>query len=138
MTKHGGPLLILWAEKFPIPPHALMALAALSLGTLQLFTTRGTNFHRTLGYIWVGLMTGIAITALFIHELRIWGIFSPIHLLIPVVLVSFWMAIRAVRQGDVRRHRTIMLALFWLALVLTGLFTLLPGRTMYQVVFGGG
>ena len=128
----------LWITKFPIPPHAIMAMAALALGTAQMISAKGTSLHRIAGYIWVGLMAGTAITAPFIHELKIWGQFSPLHLLIPVVLVSLWLAIRAVRQGDIRRHRTIMRYLFFLALVLTGLFTLLPGRVMHQVLLGGG
>jgi uncharacterized membrane protein len=36
----------------------------------------------------------------------------------------------------IRAHRKTMLSLFWLALVGAGLFTLLPGRIMGQMVFG--
>ncbi len=128
----------LWAETFPIPPHAIMALTALVLGSVQMVTSKGTALHKVMGYIWVGLMFGTAVTAMFIYELKIWGRFSPIHLLVPVVLVSLWLGIRAARHRDIRRHRKIMLSLFFLALVLTGLFTLLPGRVMQQVLLGGG
>ena len=36
----------------------------------------------------------------------------------------------------VAAHRRIMIILFTGALVITGLFTLLPGRIMHRVVFG--
>ncbi|TCL00585.1 putative membrane protein [Shimia isoporae] len=127
----------LWAEALPIPYHAVMALAALALGVVQLIAVKGTRAHRFMGYIWAVLMLGTSLTAVFIHEIRLWGLYSPIHLLIPVTLASLYLGIRAARQGDMRRHRSIMRSLFLLALVVTGGFTLLPGRAMHAVLFGG-
>ena len=46
------------------------------------------------------------------------------------------LAVLAARQGPVASHRRAMTWLFLLALVVTGLFTLWPGRIMHQVVFG--
>lgn len=128
----------LWAEPFPIPIHAIMAMAALLLGVIQLVSPKGTFAHKTVGYIFTVLMFGTAISALIIHEIRLWGPYSPIHLLIPVTIISLWLGIRAARRGDIQKHRKIMLALFFLALVVTGFFTLLPNRVMYAVFFGSG
>jgi len=114
------------------------ALVALLLGAVQLVATKGTMKHRILGYLWVLLMAGVAISAAFIHEIRFWGAFSPIHLLIPIVLVSLWRGVRAARQGNICQHQQIMRSLYFFALIVTGLFTLLPGRVMYHVIFGGG
>ena len=47
------------------------------------------------------------------------------------------LAIRAIRRGDVKGHRNWMIGLYTGALVITGGFTLLPGRTMHLVLFGG-
>jgi len=127
----------LWAETVPIPFHALMALGALLIGIFQLILPKGTGRHRIFGWIWVLLMLGVAITAAFIHEIRLWGAFSPIHILIPVVIYGLFTGIRAARRGDVKSHRSTMVSMFWLALVVTGAFTLLPGRAMHTVVFGG-
>ena len=121
----------------PIPLHALAALVAALLGALQLWGPKGTRNHRMLGYIWVGLMAFVAASGFFIHVLRLVGPFSPIHLLSAVTLVSLWYAVRAARRGNIGQHRRIMVALFWMALVLTGAFTFLPGRVMHQVVSGG-
>lgn len=128
----------LWSEPFPIPAHALMALAAFAIGIVQVAGPKGTRSHRALGYAWAALMTGTAVSAVFIHTLNIWGPFSPIHLLIPVTLLTLWLGVRSARRGDVRRHKRSMLLLFWLALVITGFFTLLPGRAMNGVLFGTG
>lgn len=114
-----------------------MALAALLLGLVQMAAPKGTTSHRLIGYTWVLLMVGTAISALFIHTIRLWGAFSPIQLLVPFTLVSLWIAVGAARQGNIRRHKAIMVSLFFYALVVTGLFTLMPGRVMNAVMFGG-
>jgi uncharacterized membrane protein len=41
------------------------------------------------------------------------------------------------RRHWVRSHRAAMISLFAGALVIAGVFTLLPGRVMHEVVFGG-
>lgn len=127
----------LWQEDFPIPAHALMAMAAIALGGIQLAAPKGALPHRWLGWTWVLLMSGVAITGLFIFEIRWWGPFSPIHLLIPLLFYSLWQALRAIRNGDTARHRREMISLYVYALIITGLFTLWPGRAMHQLLFGG-
>lgn len=82
-------------------------------------------------------MVFVAVSGFFIYETRVVGPFSPIHVLSVIVLVTLWRAIRQVRRGNTRAHRRAMILLYWLSLVLTGLFTFWPGRVMYQVVTGG-
>ena len=126
----------LLSAPLPIPYHAIAAMLATVIGALQLWGPKGTRNHRTLGYIWVGLMAFVAFSGFFIHVLKIVGPFSPIHLLSVLTLASLWYAIRAARQRNIRRHRQTMVALFWMALILTGFFTFLPGRVLHQVVTG--
>ena len=59
--------------------HAFSALAAFGLGAMQLAAPKGTLPHRTLGWIWVLLMVIVAASSFWIHELRVWGAWSPIH-----------------------------------------------------------
>ena len=120
----------------PIHFHALAALAAAGLGAVQLWRPKGGRMHRRLGYLWVALMASVAISGLFIHELMMVGAFSPIHLLSLVTLASLWIAVSRARRRDMAGHRRVMILLFWLALVLTGLFTFWPGRVMHMVLFG--
>ena len=116
--------------------HATAALAALGLSANQLLGAKGIRPHRVLGSVWAVLMLGVALSSFWIHGIRQFGDFSLIHLLSIVVLVNVPLAVWAAHQHNVRRHRTIMLSMFWLALVGAGLFTLAPGRIMHQVVFG--
>jgi uncharacterized membrane protein len=64
------------------------------------------------------------------------GRFSWIHGLSGLSLVMVPLAVVAARRGQVRRHQKSMAVIFIAALLITGLFTLLPGRIMNQVVFG--
>ncbi len=117
--------------------HALFAFAAIGLGAVQLLAPKGTLPHRTIGWAWATVMILIAGTSLFIHTIRTWGPFSPIHLLSLFTLVVVPLAVLRARQHNVRAHRWAMIWIFSLALVVTGFFTLAPGRIMSKVVFGG-
>ncbi len=127
---------LLFAEKPPIPLHAIAALLAVVLGGIQILMKKGTRLHRCLGWVWVGLMLVISFSSFFISNLKTWGYFSPIHLLSIMVIFFIGSSIYYVRIGNIKRHRSVMISLYWLALILTGLFTLLPGRLMHQVIFG--
>lgn len=81
----------------PIPLHALAAILALVIGAAQLWLAKGTARHRQLGYVWVGLMAFVAISGFFIYETRLFGVFSLIHLLSVLVLVTLWRAVRMAR-----------------------------------------
>ena len=120
----------------PIPIHALAAMAAFALGVVQLTAPKGTLPHRTLGWIWVILMAVVAISSFWIHQIRLFGPWSPIHLLsifTPIMLVlGVWYA----RRHKVRGHKITMISIFAGALVVAGLFTFVPGRIMHAVVFG--
>ena len=128
---------ILLHQAWPIPHHALAAFAAIFVGGAQLVMRKGGNIHRVVGYIWVTLMVGVALSSFFIHELRMLGPFSVIHVLSIWTLLSVYLAVRAARERRINAHRRWMQNLYVLALLLTGAFTLLPGRTMYLVLFGG-
>ena len=91
-----------------IPFHAFAAMAAFVLGLVQFAAPKGTLPHRTIGWIWVALMAEVAVSSFWIHQIRLFGPWSPIHLL----------------------------SIFAGALVVAGLFTLVPGRIMHTVIFG--
>jgi uncharacterized membrane protein len=116
--------------------HAFAAIAAFALGLVQLTAPKGTLPHRTLGYIWVALMVLVAGTSFWIHDLRVWGPWSPIHLLSIFTLATLPFAILHARRHRVIQHRNAMLAMFAGALLIAGLFTFLPGRIMHAVAFG--
>jgi uncharacterized membrane protein len=119
-----------------IPLHAFAAMAAFGLGLVQFAAPKGTLPHRTLGWIWVTLMVVVAASSFWIHQIRLFGPFSPIHLLSILTLIVLPLAVWRAHTHRVADHRRMMIFIFAGALVVAGLFTLLPGRVMHQVVFG--
>ena len=61
--------------------HLVTAVAALLLGALILWGRKGTWNHRTLGWMWVTLMTGTVLSSAFIRDYRLPNLygFTPIH-----------------------------------------------------------
>src|SRR5947207_10675654 len=100
--------------------HAFAALAAFVLGAVQLAAPKGTIPHRLFGWLWAGLMLTVVLSSFFIHEIRLWGAWSPIHLLSVFTLVMLPLAVLAARRHDLRRHRRAMTGLFVGALAIAG------------------
>ena len=117
--------------------HAFAAMGAFALGAIQLAAPKGTTPHRLIGAVWVLLMLIVSISAFFIHQLRIWGSWSPIHLIAIFTLVMLPIAVWRAHTHHVEQHRKAMIGLFFGALVVAGLFTFWPGRIMHAVLFGG-
>ena len=106
------------------------------LGAVQFSAPKGTLPHRTIGWIWVVLMLTISGSAFFIHAIRLWGPWSPIHLLAIFTLIALPIAVWRAHRHDVISHRIAMQLLYCGALVIAGLFTFWPGRIMHAVLFG--
>ena len=119
-----------------IPLHAFAAMAAFVLGLIQFAAPKGTLPHRTIGWIWVELMAGVAVSSFWIHQIRLLGPFGPIHLLSIFTLAMLPFGVWFAHRHRVADHRRVMVLMFSGALVIAGLFTLLPGRIMHTVVFG--
>ncbi len=120
--------------------HMTFALSAVVIGPFALWTRLSKQvrprWHRAFGYAWVTCMLGAALSALFIRDFRLPNLagFTPIHLLIPVTLVSLWRAFHYLAQGNLRGHRYTMQWTYFLACIVTGLFTLLPQRYLGQLL----
>lgn len=122
--------------------HLFTALAAFALGAYQLFRKKGTRHHRHVGWLWFALMIVVAVSAIFIRGFEGAGMptlfgFSPIHLFVVLTLYSVPKAIIEIRRGDVAAHASTVKGLYIGGMVVAGLFTFLPGRTMWHIFFGG-
>src|SRR3977135_1479848 len=82
---------------------AFAALGAFALGALHLAAPKAPIPHRTIGWIWAGLMLAVVVSSFFIHTIRLWGPFSPIHLLSIFTLAMLPLAVWHARQHDVRK-----------------------------------
>ncbi|HWP15715.1 MAG TPA: DUF2306 domain-containing protein [Xanthobacteraceae bacterium] len=128
-----GPLL---TSSPVIQLHAFAAMSAFVLGLVQFTAPKGTLPHRTIGWIWVGLMAVISISSFWIHGIRMIGPFSPIHALSIFTLVMLPLAVLHAHKHRVMEHRKAMISIFVGALIVAGAFTFLPGRVMHAVAFG--
>ena len=116
--------------------HAFAEMAAFVVALTQFALPKGTNRHRAVGYLWAALMVLVVVPSFWIHSIRMWGPWSWIHLLSIYTLIMLPLAVVHARGHRVKAHRNSMLGLFLGALVIAGVFTLMPGRVMHDVVFG--
>ena len=88
----------------------MSAAGAIGLGAAQLVMRKGGNVHRLMGRTCLVLMA----------------------------LVAIGLTVYFARSGNIKIHRQSAIVFYWLALILTGFFTLLPSRIMYEVLLTGG
>lgn len=117
--------------------HLTLASASVLLGPAALWARKGSRGHRGLGYAWVTVMVGTALSAFFMRSsgrFQLYG-FSPIHLLGLVTLVGVTAAIVAIAYRQVELHRKTMQRVYLGACVGAGVFTLLPGRYLGDLLW---
>jgi uncharacterized membrane protein len=103
-----------------IEHHPAFTFAAIGLGAVQL-----------------ALMLLVAgKLALHPHDSNL-GTLDPIHLLLLFTLGVVPLTVLQARRHNVAAHRSAMIWIFTVALVVTDLFTLAPGRIMNKVMFSG-
>lgn len=117
--------------------HLFAALGALALGLFILFGRKGSGTHRWMGRTWVLLMGTAALSSAFIRggELPNLHGFSPIHALTLFVLWQLPRGIAFARQGNLVAHRKTMRGLYIGGCIVAGLFTLMPGRFLGQMLW---
>lgn len=115
--------------------HLAATILALALGIAMLARRKGTGSHRLLGWMWVSLMLTAAVSSFWVTGAD--GAYSAIHILSVVVVVLVPLAVLAIRRGKTVTHRRAMIGLFFGALVIPGLFTLLPGRVLGRLLTDG-
>ena len=120
--------------------HLVTAFSALLLGGVVLARRKGNASHRTLGWAWAVLMAGTALASGFIRDYQLPNLagFTPIHAFTVLVAVMLPRGIWLIRRGDVSGHRKTMRGLYVGACVLAGVFTLLPGRFLGQLLWHHG
>jgi uncharacterized membrane protein len=117
--------------------HMICAVSALALGIVILSRRKGTGSHRALGWTWVVLMGSVALTSAFIRDYRLPNLmgFTPIHLLTVTTAVLLPMAVWQARRGNVAAHRNSMKRLYVGGCIVAGVFTLMPGRFLGDLLW---
>lgn len=125
-----------------IAVHLTAALGTVAVGPVALWARKAgahrPRLHRAAGYAWVTLMLLTATSAIFIRDYRLPNIagYTPIHLLIPVVYGMLFLAFWFLFKGNIAGHRKTMQYLYIGACGVAGSFTLLPGRSLGNLVLG--
>ena len=120
--------------------HLLTAFSALLLGSVVLARRKGSTSHRVLGWTWVALMASAALASAFIRDYRLPNLFgfTPFHAFTLLVAVLLPRGIWLIHRGNVLGHRKTMRGLYIGACALAGVFTLLPGRFLGQLLWHHG
>ena len=109
-----------------IVSHLFLAFAALIIGSINLFSEKGTQRHKFIGWFWIIFMTYVAVSSFWIKELND-GVYSWIHLLSITTLISLILSIIAIKLRFIKIHSFLMVGTY-IGLFIAGVFTLMPGR----------
>jgi uncharacterized membrane protein len=115
--------------------HIMGAVGALLLGAALMVVRKGRLFHRTAGWVWVGLVSLVAGSSLFITSLSP-GRYSFLHLLTGWTMIVLPLGVFWAKRHEVARHRRLMMGLFYGGFVVNMFIAFIPGRTMWRLFFG--
>ena len=132
---HAPQLWRIGAAPPAVQLHLVGVAAAIVVGMVLLAGTKGRPMHRVLGWTWVAAMGLVAVSSLFIRMVN-HGQLSRIHLFTGWTLIALPLGVAFARTHRVKLHARTMTGLFVGGLVVAGLFTVVPGRLMWQVLFG--
>jgi len=113
--------------------HAITILVLVVAGWIMLALPKGDRRHRTLGWIWVGGMVAMGASSMTVPHGDSW-VAAYIGGGSALALLAY--GIYAVKTRRLRNHARTM-AMLMIALVLMTLLSLMPGRLLHDVVFGG-
>jgi uncharacterized membrane protein len=134
--------------------HLFTAVAALVLGITQFVAPKGTIPHRTIGWVWVGLMAVMISAGFVIRDRFMWGPFSAnvclvpgktqiwmircgaLHVLSTYALLALPYAVLHARRGNIETHRWVMFSILFGAVMVAGAFTFQSPRMLHAIFFG--
>jgi uncharacterized membrane protein len=113
--------------------HVVAILTLVATGWGMIALPKGDRRHKTLGWIWVGSMGLMGLASLAVPHGDSW-VAAYAGGSSALVLLAY--GVFSVKRGNLRNHGRTM-AMLMIALVLMTLLSLLPGRIMHDVIFGG-
>ena len=119
--------------------HLATILPAFAIGTYIMIRRKGSTQHKFLGKIYLLLMLTTASIALFIPAFAgprlLLNHFGLIHLLCILTIYTCPAAYIAIKKGETKKHRYLMIYLYVGGLIIAGFFTLMPGRFIGELLF---
>ncbi len=120
--------------------HMATVLPCVVIGAMLLLLKKGKGFHKYFGIIYMILMFATALITLFMPAFvgpRLFNHFGWIHSFSVLTIYSVPTAYRAIKKGNVKKHKSTMINLYFGAIIIAGAFTLVPGRYLHHFLFGG-
>ena len=125
-----------------IQVHAFGAMTAFVLGLIQFAAPKGTLPHKTIGALWIILLSAIAVSSIFIRPSVYPGLpflkwFSWIHIFTLLTFYGIAQGVFLLLRGGpaLKFHSRPFTGVFIGGLFIAGVLAFLPGRIMHQVVF---
>ncbi len=124
----GGAPIPDQAGKIAVALHLGVIFSAIPLSIAQFALPKGTHLHRTLGWIWCGLLFAASLVSFGVQELSP-GSFTVPHAISIVTLICIPLIIFFARQHRVVWHRR-MVGLIVSFIILAGSLAFIPGRVL--------
>ncbi|WP_133406528.1 DUF2306 domain-containing protein [Parashewanella tropica] len=118
--------------------HLVTVVPAFLIGTYLLFTKKGTPIHKRFGRIYMILMLVTACISLFMQAQvgpLFLGHFGYIHLLSFLTIYAVPVAYFSAKNGNIKRHKASMVALYVGGMLVAGTFAFMPGRLLHDWLF---
>jgi len=118
--------------------HLGTVVPAFVIGTYLLMKRKGTAQHKMLGKVYMVLMLITAVTSLFMEAQvgsKLLDHFGYIHILSVLTLYAVPVAYFSAKQGNIKRHRNSMVALYVGGMLVAGFFAMMPGRLLHTWLF---
>jgi uncharacterized membrane protein len=119
-----------------IQVHVAAAVIAIVLGAYQFLARKGSVSHRIVGWTWIVLLASICLSSFFIPGSVFIGPISVFHALSVYTLWSLYMGAKAAREHQVADHKSYMIWIYGLSILLSAVIAVgSSGGVLYQVFF---
>lgn len=118
--------------------HLVTIVPAFLIGTFLLLRRKGSALHKLLGKVYMVLVVFSAGLTLLMPAAvgpALFGHFGFIHILSFYALYTIVVAWRAIRVGNIERHKQAMIGLYVGGMLVAGGFTFVPGRMLHTWLF---
>jgi uncharacterized membrane protein len=116
--------------------HVGAAVAAIGLGAWQFLGRKGSIPHRVVGWAWIVLLAAICLSSFFIPGSWHIGPVSVFHVLSAYTLWALWMGARAARRHDVASHKSYMIWIYGLSILLSAVIAVgSSGGVLHEMFF---
>ncbi|MGV6820189.1 MAG: DUF2306 domain-containing protein [Parvularcula sp.] len=134
---------LLFVAPWFVQVHVIAAIVAFFLGVVQFLAPKGTLPHKSIGVVWILLMTVVTASSVLIQRPvapgdPFWARFSWIHLFTVLTAIGLISGTLRLLIGgpNLKRHAGPFTGAFVGGLVIAGFFAHMPGRLMHDVITG--